>query len=89
MGCGCKRGERIYSHAQLHGHEELEDHDFEKEKDSLVHFEKKFPLYKIHVNAWQTKLHQTGNHYLTIDNLKSLFRSKSFEGKFEKGTPLH
>lgn len=78
MGCGCKRGgpnnvpivfkkrERRFSQAQMQGHEELEDHAIEKEKDSLVIFEKMFPLYKIHVNAWSKKLQSTGNTHLSI-----------------------
>lgn len=71
------------------GHEELEDHAIAKEKDSLVIFEKMFPLYKIHVNAWSKKLQSTGNTYLSIQNLKMIFNSPAFQGKFEKGTPLN
>ena len=69
MGCGCKKGGDApainfnrkrraskFSEAQLAGHEEFDDHKFDKEKDSLVNFEKMFPLYKIHVNAWCHKL---------------------------------
>ena len=56
MGCGCKKGEPRFSEAHILGHVELDDHKFNKEKDSLVNFEKKFNLYKIHVNAWSSKL---------------------------------
>ena len=55
----------------------------------MVFFEKKFPLYKIHVNAWSQKLQQSGNTHVTLDNLKMIFNSPAFQGKFEKGTDLN
>ena len=60
-----------------------------KEKDSLVRFEKKFPLYKMHVSAWIKKLQDIGKENIEIDYLKGIFTSESFKGTFEPGQPLH
>ena len=73
----------------MSGAVELDDHNLEKEKDSLVYFEKKFPLYKIHVNAWSKNLQSFGNDYVTLENLRNKFNKPAFQGHFEKGSPLH
>lgn len=92
MGCGPCGGSNAqnfsrgsaFSDAHKQGHIEIDDHNMAKEKDSLVKFEKRYPLYKIHVNAWSTKLIENGNHTVTSENLKNIFRSPAFQGKFEK-----
>lgn len=55
MGCGCKKAP-AFSDDVTQGRIELPEYNILKEKDSLVKFEKKFPLYRLHIAVWMKKL---------------------------------
>lgn len=74
MGCACKSAPK-YSEEARSGKIELADVDLTKEKDSLVRFEKSFPIYKMHVSAWVSRLNGIGKSEVEIDYLKNVFNS--------------
>ena len=53
--------------------------------DPLEKYEKGFPFYRMHINAYIQKLNKLGKNKMSFEDLENTFETPSWEGHFQEG----